>query len=89
MRALGFEPKKEEIKKLISEVERDESGNCYCCCQDHVCSLNLLHTLSNCRDPLSISIDNLYVHKYRLSMLSGRVCVPPSPPPPPRVRKCI
>jgi centrin-2/centrin-1 len=26
MRALGFEPKKEEIKKLISEVERDESG---------------------------------------------------------------
>ena len=27
MRALGFEPKKEEIKKLISEVERDESGS--------------------------------------------------------------
>ena len=26
MRALGFEPKKEEIKKLISEVERDEAG---------------------------------------------------------------
>nr|WAW84820.1 centrin 1/2 [Halisarca dujardinii] len=26
MRALGFEPKKEEIKKLLSEVDRDESG---------------------------------------------------------------
>ena len=26
MRALGFEPKKEEIKKLISDVDKDGSG---------------------------------------------------------------
>jgi len=26
MRALGFEPKKEEIKKMISEVDRDNTG---------------------------------------------------------------
>ena len=26
MRALGFEPKREEIKKMISEVDRDGSG---------------------------------------------------------------
>mmetsp|Transcript_10804 Transcript_10804/g.15237 ORF Transcript_10804/g.15237 Transcript_10804/m.15237 type:complete len:117 (-) Transcript_10804:196-546(-) len=26
MRALGFEPKKEEIRKMISEVDRDGSG---------------------------------------------------------------
>ena len=26
MRALGFEPKKEEIKKLISEIDKDGSG---------------------------------------------------------------
>ena len=26
MRALGFEPKREEIKKLISEVDKDGSG---------------------------------------------------------------
>lgn len=26
MRALGFEPKKEEIKKMISDVDRDGSG---------------------------------------------------------------
>ena len=26
MRALGFEPKKEEIKKMIAEVDKDGSG---------------------------------------------------------------
>merc|ERR1719453_2963515 len=26
MRALGFEPKREEIKKLIQEVDKDGSG---------------------------------------------------------------
>lgn len=26
MRALGFEPKKEEIKKMISEVDKDDTG---------------------------------------------------------------
>ena len=26
MRALGFEPKKEEIKKMITEVDKDGSG---------------------------------------------------------------
>lgn len=26
MRALGFEPKKEEIKKMISEVDKDATG---------------------------------------------------------------
>jgi Ca2+-binding EF-hand superfamily protein len=26
MRALGFEPKKEEVKKMISEIDRDGSG---------------------------------------------------------------
>ena len=26
MRALGFEPKKEEIKKLISDIDKDGSG---------------------------------------------------------------
>lgn len=27
MRALGFEPKKEEIKKLIAEIDKDATGN--------------------------------------------------------------
>ena len=26
MRALGFEPKKEEVKKLIAEVDKEGSG---------------------------------------------------------------
>ena len=26
MRALGFEPKKEEIKKMISEIDKDGRG---------------------------------------------------------------
>jgi len=26
MRALGFEPRKEEIKKMVSEVDKDNSG---------------------------------------------------------------
>lgn len=26
MRALGFEPKKEEIKKMVAEIDKDESG---------------------------------------------------------------
>jgi len=26
MRALGFEPKKEEVKKMISEVDREGKG---------------------------------------------------------------
>ena len=27
MRALGFEPKKEEIKKMISDIDKDGSGD--------------------------------------------------------------
>ena len=27
MRALGFEPKKEEIKKMIAEIDKDGTGN--------------------------------------------------------------
>ena len=27
MRALGFEPKKEEIKKMISDIDKDGNGN--------------------------------------------------------------
>ena len=26
MRALGFEPKKEEIKKMISEIDKERTG---------------------------------------------------------------
>jgi hypothetical protein len=26
MRALGFEPRKEEIKKMITEIDKDRSG---------------------------------------------------------------
>lgn len=26
MRALGFEPKKEEVKKMISDIDKDGSG---------------------------------------------------------------
>jgi Ca2+-binding EF-hand superfamily protein len=38
MRALGFEPKKEEIKKMVAEVDKDGKGNaeetdlCMCNC---------------------------------------------------------
>ena len=28
MRALGFEPKKEEIKKMITEIDKEGSGKC-------------------------------------------------------------
>ena len=28
MRALGFEPKKEEIKKMISDIDREGTGGC-------------------------------------------------------------
>ena len=27
MRALGFEPKKEEIRKMIADIDKDGSGN--------------------------------------------------------------
>jgi Ca2+-binding EF-hand superfamily protein len=27
MRALGFEPKKEEIKKMISDIQKENAGN--------------------------------------------------------------
>ena len=27
MRALGFEPRKEEIKKMVAEIDKDNSGN--------------------------------------------------------------
>ena len=30
MRALGFEPKKEEIKKMISDIDKDGSGMASC-----------------------------------------------------------
>jgi Ca2+-binding EF-hand superfamily protein len=29
MRALGFEPKKEEIKKMISDIDKDGSGKTF------------------------------------------------------------
>ena len=29
MRALGFEPKKEEIRKMIADIDKDGSGKCY------------------------------------------------------------
>jgi Ca2+-binding EF-hand superfamily protein len=29
MRALGFEPKKEEIKKMISDIDKDGSGTMF------------------------------------------------------------
>ena len=32
MRALGFEPKKEEIKKMLSDVDKDGSGQLVCVC---------------------------------------------------------
>jgi Ca2+-binding EF-hand superfamily protein len=33
MRALGFEPKKEEIKKMISDIDKDgQRNNTSCCC---------------------------------------------------------
>ena len=28
MRALGFEPKKEEIKKMISDIDKEGTGMC-------------------------------------------------------------
>ena len=30
MRALGFEPKKEEIKKMIADIDKDGSGEGPC-----------------------------------------------------------
>lgn len=30
MRALGFEPKKEEIRKMISDIDKDGSGESHC-----------------------------------------------------------
>ena len=30
MRALGFEPKKEEIRKMISDIDKDGSGENHC-----------------------------------------------------------
>ena len=27
MRALGFEPKKEEIKKMVSDIQKENAGN--------------------------------------------------------------
>lgn len=30
MRALGFEPKKEEIRKMISDIDKDGSGTFLC-----------------------------------------------------------
>lgn len=29
MRALGFEPKKEEIKKMISDIQKENAGKKY------------------------------------------------------------
>ena len=31
MRALGFEPKKEEIKKMIADIDKDGTGECLFC----------------------------------------------------------
>jgi len=30
MRALGFEPKKEEIKKMIADIDKDGTGEVFC-----------------------------------------------------------
>lgn len=35
-RALGFEPKKEEIKKMIADIDKD--GRCVCVCLCCVCA---------------------------------------------------
>ena len=32
MRALGFEPKKEEIKKMIAEIDKEGTGRELCKC---------------------------------------------------------
>jgi hypothetical protein len=40
MRALGFEPKKDEIKRMIADVDKDGSGACVK--QDRVCCSFLL-----------------------------------------------
>lgn len=29
MRALGFEPKKEEIRRMIADIDKDGSGTCW------------------------------------------------------------
>ena len=39
MRALGFEPKKEEIKKMISEIDKEGSGMCVVLHHMFECSL--------------------------------------------------
>lgn len=31
MRALGFEPKKEEIKKMIADIDKEGTGVRLCC----------------------------------------------------------
>ena len=35
MRALGFEPKKEEIQKMIQDVDDDGCGSIITCCSKH------------------------------------------------------
>ena len=69
MRALGFEPKKEEIKKLISEYDKDAKG--------YMIFIRILNTtLSRRSTSLYLYLYNAYTVLYFVVRSSS---VPPSP----------
>lgn len=45
MRALGFEPKKEEIKKMIADIDKEGSGMNSMCIIQLACVYTVLHIL--------------------------------------------
>lgn len=45
MRALGFEPKKEEIKKMIADIDKEGSGMNSMCIIKLACVYTVLHIL--------------------------------------------
>lgn len=45
MRALGFEPKKEEIKKMIADIDKEGSGLNSMCIIKLACVYTVLHIL--------------------------------------------
>lgn len=47
MRALGFEPKKEEIKKMIADIDKEGSGMNSMCIIKLACVYTVLHILSH------------------------------------------
>ena len=51
MRALGFEPKKEEIRKMISDINKDGSG-------EIPCNTLILHMLFSVSQGPSISTNS-------------------------------